>query len=68
MLTSRRTAQNQTVGIYPSLQSDITDGTSVYHRDDVEMECYIDTDTLSGMSFTDGIIMDLGKVKLVEAI
>jgi hypothetical protein len=40
----------------------------VSHRDDVQMSCLFDTDTLTGMSYTDGILMDLGTVKLVEKL
>ena len=41
---------------------------TVAYEDDVLMKCYYDTGTVSGMVFTDGILMNLGAVKLVEAL
>lgn len=56
------------VGIYPPLRVAVPAATSFSHRDDVYMSCRYDTDTLSGMEYTDGILMDIGTVRLVEAI
>jgi hypothetical protein len=56
---------NGTVGIYPALLATVT-GTVFQHRDDVLMTCLYDLDTISGMVYTDGILMDVGTVKMVE--
>jgi hypothetical protein len=56
-----------TASIYPALRSAVST-TAFTHRDDVVMTCYWDTDTVRGMTFTDGLLQDLGKIKLVEAV
>jgi len=55
---------NGTVSVYPNLSANIS-GT-MYCRDDVIMTCFYDTDVVSGMIFTDGILMDMGTIRLVE--
>lgn len=65
MTTSDLTG-NGTVGVYPKLRSAIN--STFQHRDDVIMTCYYDIDTVSGMRYQDGILMDLGTFKLVEAL
>ena len=53
-------------GIYPPLRNDVD---SLFrHRDDVIMKCVYDTDVISGMTYTDGILMDVGAVKIVEKL
>jgi len=63
---------NSTVGtlmyIYPSLRVLVPTGTSITFKNDVQMLCYYDLDTISGMSYSDGILMDVGQIKLVEAV
>jgi len=53
------------VGIYPTLRATISSATMTC-RDDVKMSCVYDLDTISGMAYTDGILMNLGMIKLVE--
>ena len=67
MLTEDLSSGNTSMSIYPSLQLSISNGTFV-HRDDVEMDAWLDTDNVRGMRFSDGIMMDLGTVKFVEAL
>lgn len=55
-----------TVAIFPQLPVAVS-GTMNY-LDDVIMTCYLDLDTIVGMSYSDGILMDLGTVKLVEKV
>jgi len=55
------------VGIYPTLRTAVSN-TSFTHRDDVIMNCLYDTDTVMGMVFDDGILMDLGSIKLIERL
>ena len=37
-------------------------------NDDVMMEAIFDLDTVTGMVFVDGILMDNGQVKILEAL
>ena len=43
-------------------------GELLFFEDDVVMLCYYDTGTVTGMSYTDGILMDVGTIKLIEAL
>lgn len=56
---------NGALNIYPNLHMAITDEI-VSHQDDVLMSCFVDLDTMIGMGFEDGILMDNGVVKLIE--
>jgi len=51
--------------VYPNLIANVSSN-SMVHQDDVQMTCLYDLDTVSGMIFTDGILMDMGTIKLVE--
>jgi len=66
MATSDLTG-NGVLNIYPQLKVAVS-GTNMYHLDDVVMTCYYDVGTVQGMAYTDGIMMDVGSVKLVEAL
>lgn len=55
------------VNIYPALQDTLSNAT-MYYQDDVFMDCYYDIETAIGMTFIDGILMDPGTIKLVEAV
>ena len=55
------------VGVFPELL-DTFAGTTIQYQDDVIMSCLYDTDTVSGMTYTDGILMDVGTVKMVERL
>jgi len=54
------------MGIYPPLRSDIN--ALFKHRDDVDMYCVYDSSVISGMAYTDGILMDVGAIKLIEKL
>lgn len=54
------------LNIYPSLQTAVS-GTTLNYTD-VFMQCFYDTDVVMGMHYSDGILMDLGTIKLVEAV
>lgn len=56
------------LNIYPALRSAVPAGTTIKYQDDVIMNCKYDTDNVIGMVYEDGILMDNGTVKLVEAI
>lgn len=55
-----------TLNIYPELRSNVS-GT-MYCKDDVLMSCLYDTDVVSGMVYSDGIMMDVGTVRLLEKL
>lgn len=56
---------NGAMGIFPTLRTAVS-ATSTKHRDDVIAKFMMDTDTVIGMTYTDGILMDLGTIKLLE--
>lgn len=53
--------------IFPELRSAVS-GTNMYCKDDVIMTAYYDGETVSGMLYSDGILMDPGSVLLVEKV
>jgi hypothetical protein len=66
MTTSDRNG-NGSMGIFPSLRVAVS--TTIFtHRDDVQMTCLCDMDTITGMIYTDGILMDMGSIKLIERL
>lgn len=65
-MTTSTLSGSGSVGIYPPLKATASGVLSV--ADDVQMLCYWDLDTTIGMTFSDGVLMDMGTVKLVEAI
>ena len=65
MLTSDLVGEGQ-MNIYPTLRTAVN-GTFT-HRDDVIMNCLYDTDTVIGMVYEDGILMNPGTVKLIEKL
>jgi hypothetical protein len=54
------------INIFPTLRAAVS-GTMTY-RDDVQMQCLYDTDVVSGMVYSDGIMMDAGQVRLLEKL
>jgi hypothetical protein len=66
-VTATSSANTYTLNIYPTLRSGVA-GSSVTYRADVIMNCLYDTDVALGMTYSDGILMDLGTVKLVEKL
>ena len=54
------------IGIYPPLMTSLN-GTFMIHKN-VIMKCYRETDSVRGMVYTDGILMDMGAMKFVEAL
>lgn len=66
-LTKTKREGSGTVSIYPPLRQPVVNQI-LYWQDDVIMPCLLDLDTTLGMVYTDGILMDLGVVKLVEAL
>jgi hypothetical protein len=66
-MTSDTLKNNGTLSVYPELRAGVSSAV-MYHRDDVDMPCLADTDSVTGMAYTDGVLMDLGTVKLIERL
>ncbi len=58
---------NNSVGIYPPMYTALSNVTINIHNNVIGSFRY-DLDTIRGMVFTDGILMDNGTIKLVEAL
>ena len=54
--------------VYPKIRAAIAEGTTLQHKDNVVGSFLYDTDVIRGMSFSDGLLMDMGTVKLVERL
>jgi hypothetical protein len=68
MTTTDAVALDSTVGIYPTLRTTLTGGQTMSYLDDVIMKGLYDIDVISGMVFTDGILMDNGTIKIIEKL
>jgi hypothetical protein len=66
-LTKTQRVGAGTMTIYPPLIQSVVNQV-LYWQDDVVMPCLVDLDTTLGMVYTDGILMDLGTIKLVEKL
>lgn len=65
-ITTNDVSGSGVVGVFPPLRAAVS-GT-VYCKDNVLMNCFYDTDTVSGMVYSDGILMDMGTVTLIERL
>jgi len=65
--TNSLQAGAQGLSIFPKLRQTIS-GDTFTAGDDVIGKFFFDTDTIIGMSYTDGILMDNGTIKLIEAL
>jgi len=57
--------------IYPSLRQSITSGTQVLYRDTTDaitFTAYRDISNVQGITYTDGVLSDLGTISLIEAL
>lgn len=63
---TEKNGSNQ-ISIYPNLRQSVVNQI-LYFEDDVIMPAYVDLDTTIGMAYSDGILMDLGTMKFVEAL
>jgi hypothetical protein len=68
MTTADIVAIDNQLSIYPELRKPVAGGTVMKYRDDVIMKGLYDTDVVTGMVFTDGILMDNGTIKIVEKL
>ena len=60
------TGTPSTISIFPTLVA-AASGVMNY-KDDVQMQCLYDTDVISGMVYSDGILMDNGQIRLLEKL
>jgi hypothetical protein len=67
-MTTTDVVTSGSVGIYPPLKLAVGSGVSIFAGDDVIGSFRYDTDVVKGMAFTDGILMDVGTVNLVEDV
>jgi hypothetical protein len=63
-MTTQDRSGDGTVTVFPNLLANLSG--VLYREDDVIGTFKFDLDTITGMAYTDGILMDLGTVKLVE--
>lgn len=66
-MTTKDFTNGNELHIYPGLRQKVTEATFKCN-DDVMMEAIFDLDTVTGMVFVDGILMDNGQVKILEAL
>jgi hypothetical protein len=60
---------NTTVDIYPALVKDLSvSSTTVYYGSACELTYYRDVSTATNIRYSDGILADMGKIKLIEAL
>jgi len=67
MVTETLYPNELSLKIFPNIRKDFTNS-GLQIADDVIGNFYFDTDTVIGMSYTDGILMDNGTIKLIEAL
>ena len=71
LLTSDIMNNDTSFDIFPTLRVALTTAHSVYHpgsRTIPQITSYRSRDTLNGISFSDGIMVDPGTIKLLEAV
>ena len=67
-MTTTTLAGEGPVTVFPPLRKTLGVDMAFNYTNDVYGNFYYDTDVVSGMIYTDGILMDLGTVRLVEAL
>lgn len=67
MTTANFSVASGALQIFPELRAAVS-GATISHRDDVQMSCMFDFDTVSGMMYRDGILMDMGTIKIIERL
>ena len=67
MLTEDVIVGSTVCGIFPSLRASVS-GITFSWQEDVVMPVYLETTCVRGMTFTDGILMNNGELKFVEAL
>jgi len=57
-----------TCNFYPSLTEDLTGSETVATGDDVTITYYRDISDLKGITYTDGVLSDIGTINIIEAL
>jgi hypothetical protein len=65
-MTTANLTGNGVLTIFPPLVSNVAG--SMTYGDNVQMECLYDTDVVTGMVYSDGILMDTGQIRLLEKL
>jgi len=65
--TANFSSASGTLPIFPGLRTAVS-GHTIYHRDNVQMNVSYDLDTVAGMTYSDGILMNIGTIKLIERL
>jgi hypothetical protein len=55
------------INVFPTLRANVGSGVTIKYADDIEVQMYLETDTTIGMVYEDGLLMDPGQMKFVEA-
>jgi hypothetical protein len=59
---------NETLNIYPALVTDLSAFPTIYYGSACELTYYKDVSTATNIRYSDGILADMGKIKLIEAL
>jgi hypothetical protein len=65
-MTTANLTGNGVLTLFPPLVSNVAGGMT--YEDNVQMGCLYDTDVISGMVYSDGILMDTGQIRLLEKL
>jgi hypothetical protein len=65
---SMSASQVTALKIFPQLRQAVPAGTLITYSDDVRMSVRYDTEVVTGMVYEDGLLMDNGVIKLIEAL
>jgi hypothetical protein len=69
--TTSATDGTGTLSIYPSLRTTVADDTQLLYRDgvdDITFTAYRDVTEMQGLSYSDGVLSDIGTINLLEAL
>ncbi len=61
-------AENDEIIIFPPLLENIADSTPIHHGSKVTLRAKLDTTSIIGMTFIDGLLMDPGAITLIEDV
>lgn len=67
MVTESR-AGNGSLSIFPALLQNVPVSTGLFYGDDVVLKARYDTDSIQGITYTDGVLSDQGSITFIEAI
>lgn len=66
--TFPNTINNQTISIYPKLKTNLTTSHSMKAKDSTVLTYFRSIDNATGITFSDGVLSNIGTVNLIEAI